>query len=232
MSKRLRSAVTVGSTLSATLLYIVACGGSSTPKKVDAKIVDTKTVDVAVTCAANSTYPAKTYGSGSATDNVAINHGSGGSNYSDNLQWQGLVQSSPEQFLDLEAYSGGGSGSGGTPDWPSGNVTPKSNIDLATAPDAYIILGANVDSSGTAQDIYLSIAGTLNITSTTTNFAGSVSGLMVQHVDITSGGISADPDGCMASFGNFSFNHTISQMAAGPSDNRGVQLHTTSLLHE
>ena len=211
------------------MLYIVACGGSSTPKKVDAKIVDTKSVDVAVTCKAKATY-SPTFGSGSSNDQYAFNHDVAGSNYTQNLQWQGYnLTSGAQDFLDMEFYSGTGSGS-----WPTGNVTPKSGIDLATEYDAYIILGANVNGSGQAQDIYLSTAGTVNLTTSVGSLVGTVSGLMLQHVDITSSGISADPDGCMSSVGNFSFNHTYngSGSAAGPGDIRDVMVHTTSLLHE
>ena len=87
----------------------------------------------AVVCSAAATYNPTFIATGSGSSELATDDGSGVS-YAQALEWIGLLQSSPEeQFIDLRVFAGGGSGTGGTPDWPTGDVTPRSNIDLATA---------------------------------------------------------------------------------------------------
>lgn len=215
MAKRLYSLLTIGSVLSGTL-YVVACGGNSGGKKPDAKIIlsDSKG-DAAAACSAAASYSV-TFGS---NNSGAYNNGSG-SGYTENLQWQGALSSAPQAFLDLEAYSGGGSGSGGTPDWPTGNVSPKSGLDFSspTLADVYMLIGANLNGSGQAQDLYLATAGILNITQaggTGSNFAGNANGLEFTHIVISGGQIMQAPDGCMSSISSMSFSSPIVAAFAG-----------------
>lgn len=208
MAKRLYSLLTIGSVLSGTL-YVVACGGNSGGKKPDAKIIlsDSKGAD-AKGCSAAASYT-PSFGS---QNQAALNYGSG-SGYTEDLLWQGELSAAPAAFMGFEVLSGGGSAN--TPDWPTGNVSPKSGIDLASAnaqKDAFMYIGANLDGSGRAQDIYLATAGIVNITQaggTGSNFAGNASGLEFTHVDIGSSSITPNPDGCTTSIASMSWSAKI-----------------------
>jgi hypothetical protein len=114
---------------------------------------------LATPCALSSTYEPE-FGSGSqeASDNGS------GSDYSEDLEWQGVLggSGSSTQFMALQALAGGATN---TPDWPTGFVTPLSNINLGTdTSDILFFIGTDLNGSGQAQTIYLGVTGSLNIT--------------------------------------------------------------------
>jgi hypothetical protein len=159
----------------------------------------------AVVCSAAATYSPTFIAAGSGSSELATDDGSGVS-YAQALEWIGLLQSSPEQFIDLRVYAGGGSGSGGTPDWPTGDVTPRSNIDLANAQDVSLFIGTDIDGSGQAQQVYSAIAGTLSITAVAPDFAGTGTALVFEQYDIDDGAPTPAPDKCMSSIAALSFS--------------------------
>jgi hypothetical protein len=172
-------------------------------------------------CALPTSYTAPSFG----TNQRAANLGSG-SGYTEELVWEGLLagSGSGEQDIAVLAFSGGGSGSTGTPDWPTGNVTAKSNLDLTTDPDVIVEIATNfaMNGSGAAQTFYLADAGTLNITTASpsstaaaTTFAGNGSGLTLVHVDIGSNSVTLDPDNCMTTLPSFTFSAAVGSAAGG-----------------
>lgn len=118
----------------------------------------------ATTCALASTFTPTFTATGSGSNEEASNNGSG-SGYTEDLEWQGILGGSGSglEFLAIQAFAGGGSGSSGTPDWPTGVVTPLSGINVATDPDTLLFIGTDLNGSNQATVIYLGVSGTFNI---------------------------------------------------------------------
>ena len=222
MHKRIYSLLSVGTVLSGTL-YVVACGGGSKTPDAGVKLKADAAVD-AKPCSAMASYnPGSTWTYQGAEDDGS------GSGYTEYLQWQGGLSSTPDVFLDVIALSGDGTGSGCTAEWPSGNVTAKNGIDLSMACDALVIVGANIVNNQ-AMDLYPALSGTLNVTAagvTGGTFTGTLSNVMLQHYDYVAGtGFTmADPDNCMTEITSASFTASITMgSAAVPGERWGSLL--------
>jgi hypothetical protein len=202
--------LSVAGVLSGTL-YVVACGGSSAKPDSGVKLQPDAAVD-AKPCAAKATYGTPSFGSAQ----VAEDFGSG-SGITEDLLWQGGLGS--DAFISMEMVSGGGSN---TPDWPTGNISAKSDIDIVTAEntDMLMFVGTNINGSGIAQDLYLAMSGTLNVTSAGgvgSNFAATTNAISFQHCDSTGQGFScpAAADSCMSAVDGLTMNVNITMGSAG-----------------
>jgi hypothetical protein len=130
------------------------------------------------------------------------------------LVWQGVL-STTGASIGLEAQSGDGSG---TPDWPTGDVTPRNVALGATVADVELFIALDPSGSGVPQIGYLAVAGTADLTSTTTNFSGTITKATFQHYDNLFGGgtPTPDPDNCTTSVATFGFSAPIVAQATHP----------------
>jgi len=197
---------------------IIACGGNNKVKLTDSKVFKDAPVDTAAACKVAPSYAPTSFPQQLADSFT----GSNATPFTNILLWKGVLQAgSAEADLGMEAFSGGGSGSGmnATPDWPTGNVTPKANLDLATAPDVFLFITTNFSGSGQAQDFYFSTAGTLNITAAGTggaagsNTAGNASNVVFGHFDPNTGQM---VDNCMTMINSVSFTSPTNLMRTAP----------------
>jgi hypothetical protein len=212
---------------------LIACSSGNAPNKlIDASTGSDGSANhdgSSAACILPASYTTPTFTStGTNATESATNEGSG-SGYTEELFWEGQLggTGSAQGVLAVIAFSGGGSGSNETPDWPTGDVTAKSNLDLATDGDVLVQIAAEFNGSGMDPMLfYAAEQGTLNITtaspnSTTapTTFAGSASGLTFVHVDVdtSTGAITGnDPDGCMATMPSFTFSAPVTAATARP----------------
>jgi hypothetical protein len=128
--------------------------------------------------------------------------------YTQIIEWAGQLPVA-QQFLVVEAESGGGTtGNQATPDWPIGDITPKSDIGVtgsgSAQGDMQVFLAGDVNGSGDIGVLYLAITGSVSITEVSPDFAGTGMNLVFQHVNADTG--SADPDNCMSFISSFSFD--------------------------
>ena len=155
---------------------------------------------------------------GTTADQQAVNYGGRSldatefmiTTYTQDLEWHGNLggSGSATQVMTLDAFSGGGSA---TPDWPTGDVTAKSGINLAATSDIGWTISTDANGSGVPQVYYLAIAGTLDITSVSPSLAGSATNLMFVHYDLDANGAFSEPDadGCTTSIPSMSFTATV-----------------------
>ncbi len=197
------------------LIPLLACGGSSATPDAKIHVVDSPNGSGSGSgsghCSVASSLGTPTfsgqgaqYAAGSAADAT------------DTLIWQGALSGANMQAVEVLIFGNcgtNGSGCGGsnaaTPDWPT-TFGPKSGLNLMTVPDALVAVLANYNSSTMKfGDIYISTAGTLNVTAASNtvgqNFSGNASNVTVQHYDFGSAGVMPDPDNCMSSITSFSF---------------------------
>jgi hypothetical protein len=149
------------------------------------------------------------YSSFLAAGQSAVNLGSGGSAYSQALQWQGNLSASPQIEVIVTIYGGGGNSS--TPDWPS-MLGPNSAVPVVgrTSPDAYVNLFAtNPTVSGSDVD-FSGVEGTLDVTSADDQtLAATLSNItFLQGTFDTSGNFTATPGGCTSTL-TASFSTTV-----------------------
>lgn len=195
------------------VIPLLACGGSSST--VDAHIVTHDSGSGSgsgsgsnVTCAVPASLGTPTFSQSSAKFTAGS-----GSDLTNTLSWQGQVGGiTATTAVDVLIFGGCGSGSGSqcggfpTPDWPT-TFGPKSGLDLATSQDSLVAVLANL-SGNQFQDIYLSTAGTLNITAAQNGaghtYSGTASNVTAVHFDLAgSGGPAAD--GCQTNITSMSF---------------------------
>jgi hypothetical protein len=198
---------------------VIACSNSP------AKPIDAFQKKDAPPCALPASYATPSFSAGQRAGTVTPPTG-----YTQEMVWQGVLggSGSGEQDIAVLAFSGGGAtGSGATPDWPTGNVTAKSSLNLNTDPDVIVEIATNfaMNGSGSAQTYFLATVGTLNITtaspsSTTapTAFAGNASGLTFVHYDITSSSVTPDPDNCTSTMPSFTFSASINPVGIKADD--------------
>lgn len=131
--------------------------------------------------------------------------------FTQRIQWNGNLSTSPMAALQLEMVGGGDTN---TPDWPT-MLGPIGELDLHNATDAVVLLLANFN-NGTPQDIYLAEQGTLSVSDADATLGGKVDGIMANltlvHVDAEGSGFVADPDGCVTTIDNAAFSTTVSGM--------------------
>ena len=196
------------------LIPLLACGGDSKAKTDSGIVVHDSPGSGgsgSATCSFNSTFTPTFSAIGAG---FTMGSGAGGAN---SLDFDGLFGgtngSANEQVLRLLIFGGcgttgtgcGGSAADATPDWPA-SFAPKSGIDLATAPDAIVIL--LTDRGATSyQTIYASDMGTLNVTAAANGsghpFTGNATNVHFVHVD---GQLNPAADGCTSTVPSFSFN--------------------------
>jgi len=114
----------------------------------------------------------------------------------------------------------------------------KSNIDLSTSDDANAaLLGAPNQTTMEYTQAYVSISGTLNVTSVGSagsDFAGSLSNVVFQHYDNILSGSAAptpDPDGCKTTISTLTFSGTEAVGSAGFLGTDHVQRANGIILH-
>jgi hypothetical protein len=157
----------------------------------------------ATSCPLLSSYN-PTFGSQSATATVGGDPAVG----TEQIAWQGTVSglASPLTVV-IEVFAG--SGTMTTPDWPSGDVTPA-QVALTETGDAELVLGSDFNGTSFQGVVYAATAGTLDITDASNAFAGTASGVMLEHVDVANnGGYTTDPDGCKSAIGSMSFDAAL-----------------------
>lgn len=215
LSRLLSSMLVVATATGAT---IIACGGSSTPKKPDGKIVVIDSPGSGSgSCAAAASY-SPSFGS----NQFAVNYpasGSGSSALPHFEHYQGLLAQGT--LLDIQLFQGyGGFGSG---DIRNGTYT------ISGADAAYSTCGicptiwANVTTSGSGSSATLNVgayytaaSGTLTLTSTSGSITGSISNMSFQHVatmtDSMGNKFPADPpaaDSCTSMISSANFTATL-----------------------
>lgn len=142
--------------------------------------------------------------------------GSGMGHRANRLTFTGALDGSATQEVQITIYGGcGAAGSActgtvpSTPDWPA-MFGPKSGLDLVQAVDVSAIAAAGVGSNGQAGALYEVSSGTLDVTAAGNGsgapFAGTVSNVMLVHVDFGSAGTMPDPDGCTTTITSMTFS--------------------------
>jgi len=139
-----------------------------------------------------------------------------GAAFTQRLEWGGAQ--TDNSILDLIVVGGGGSAN--TPDWPTA-LGPATNVDVGSAAtDAgYAILFiTGAGSAATISDIYLSDAGTLNVTAADgvtvgKSFAGNASGLTMDRFLLDGSGNITGPanDGCTSAISTTTFAANTTQ---------------------
>lgn len=115
-------------------------------------------------------------------------------------------------ILDIELYAGYGAFMGGT------NTITAKTVQLTGPELSYKDCGAcvliltdlHMEGSGVAEtDVYMAKSGTLNLTSVTTNFTGTLSNVAFHKVMIGSDGTTTDLGACASQVGSASMNAPI-----------------------
>jgi hypothetical protein len=192
----------------------LACGGDDGGggiKVPDAKVFNDAPPpppDAADLCTATTDYGAVTFAGSNSQS--ARSQGSGSAQA---IQYVGRLNADAmPDILDIELYAGYGAFMGGT-----NTITPKT-IQLTGPETNYKDCGAcviiltdlHMMGSGVAEtDIYFAKSGTLNLTSTTTNFQGTLSNVTFRKVDIGSDGTTTDKGSCSSSIGSAAMNAPI-----------------------
>jgi hypothetical protein len=160
-------------------------------------------------------------GSGTALgDELASDLGSGINGGTETLVWDGILSLTPQADLIIQLTSGGGAN---TPDWPIGDVTPKSDIQLGSGAtgDALIGISVGIGSDGAPAFGYLAVAGTLNVTEASPNLAGTVTNVEFRQYDNLFGSSAAgptpDPDGCTTVMPSIDYDAPLSNGSGGGS---------------
>jgi len=194
------------------LIPLLACGGDSKSPDASIHVIDSPgsgSGSGSAMCAIPASLGTPTFSQSAATYTAGS-----GSDLTNTLSWQGQVGGlTATTAVDVLIFGGCGSGSGSacqgypTPDWPV-NFAPKSGINLAMTQDSLVAVLGNL-SGNQFQDIYISSAGTLNITAAANGanhqFAGNASNVTAVHIDLNgSGGAAAD--GCQTSITSMSFS--------------------------
>lgn len=178
-----------------------ACGGDDTPMvtiKPDASGSGSGGSGSATVCNAKADYGTLT----TYMQQGAKYTAGSGSDVSNDITWTGAISGSDAVRLIIFAGCGSAAGQPNcpseTPDWPT-TFGPKSGIDIATAKDVLFLILANPDTMK-YNDIYLGVAGTLNITAAANGsgqaFQGTAVNVETVHVDISGSTITEHADGC------------------------------------
>jgi hypothetical protein len=165
------------------------------PPMPDAADICTATTDYAsVTFAGSNSQSARTSGSGSQQS----------------MQYVGRLNGDPmPDILDIELYAGFTVFMGG--------IAPKT-VQITGAETNYKDCGAcvllltdlHMQGSGVAEtDVYFAKSGTLTLTSTTTNFQGTLTNVAFRKVDIAMDGTTTDKGSCNSQIGSASLNAPI-----------------------
>ena len=191
---------------------LLACGGDDGPsvKVVDAAI-DSRPIDAAAACTAAASNPTPAFGSAQSAEV----QGSGSAqtmNYVGRLNADNMMP----DLLAIDLYAGYGTFMGS-------NIGPRASIDLSGVEADYATCGAcvliltdlHMMGSGVAlTDVYMASSGTMTLTSTSTNFTGTLSNVSFRQVNIGSGGTTTNVGNCTSSLPSASFNAPITQGSA------------------
>jgi hypothetical protein len=215
----------------ATGATIIACGGSSSPKKPDGKItvVDSPNGSGSGSCMAAASY-SPNFGSNQRATNFPAS-GSGSMAVPHIEEWDGpLAQGT---VLDISLFAGfGGFGSG---DIRNGTYSITGQDAAYSTCGVCVAIFANITSSGSGSNqtinvgaYYAADSGSVTLTSTTGTLAGSLSNIHLIHVAKSSqGDFPGDPpavDSCTSMISSANFSATL---AAG-SANANVYEGTTT----
>jgi hypothetical protein len=215
------------SLLAIVALPVLACGGGGGGTTIDAPKMGHDTgPDGPIPCIAATSYAGPLTmasandelqapgGNGSGSAGSGSGSGSAGSGSggvdpgADFLDYEGALD--PTTSLEISLYTG-------TSDFPGSTVGPETK-DLSGSDDSQfatcgscVLLYAGIGSDGVAQETFLATGGTLTVTSTTTNFAGTLANLVLTQIDIDDQTemSSPDPQGCASSIASLSFTAPI-----------------------
>jgi len=185
-------------------------GGIKVPDASTTKMDAPATPDAADICTATTDYATVTF-AGSNSQSAR----SSGSGSNQAMQYVGRLNGDPmPDVLDIELYAGYTVFTGG--------IAPKT-VQLTGAETNYKDCGAcvllltdlHMMGSGVAEtDVYFAKSGTLNITSTTTNFQGTLTNVAFRKVDIGSDGTTTDKGNCVSQIGSAAMNAPITMGSA------------------
>jgi hypothetical protein len=159
-------------------------------------------------------------GSGTAVgDEFASNFGSGLDGAAETLIWDGVISLTPQANLIIQLSAGGGAS---TPDWPTGDVTPKSNIKLGSdgaTGDALVGISVGVGSDGLPAFGYLAVSGTLDVSAASVDLSGTITNAVFRQYDNLFGssanGPQPDPDGCMTNMPSIVYDAPLPATGSG-----------------
>ena len=165
------------------------------PAPQDAPDICTATTDYAsVTFAGSNSQSARSTGSGS----------------NQSIQYVGRLNADPmPDILDIELYAGYTVFTGGIAPKTVQLTGPETNYKDCGA-CVLLLTDLHMMGSGVAEtDVYMAKSGTLTLTSTTTNFQGTLSGVAFRKVNIGSDGTTTDLGTCASAIGSASMNTPI-----------------------
>ncbi len=208
----------------------LACGGGDSGGKISVRPDAAAAIDAApVVCTAAATYTGVVSGSNTQF--------AGSANAGSDLQvyWAGRMDpTAMPDFIEIDLFNGVGPFSAG--------ITPQT-ISLTGDEADFATCGAcvrmftdlhKVGSNTEITDIYMPTAGTLQLTSTTDNFTGTVTGLQLQHMLISGQMLVPANDGCMGSVASMTMNAVIKPQtgsATGKGEPTGAMAFKFKLAH-
>jgi hypothetical protein len=215
----------------AILIFAAACGSDSKKKpNVDSgnQIDSAKQIDAAVQLDTNEVLPDAPIDTGTSSNCLVASSLATVTPINPLAQADDLAAPTAEQYfaqvnndtlpdgIGFQFYIGYGA-------WLNdATIVPKTAISLTGAESGFdtcgacVLVFADIDQTNGPAAYYMPTAGTLDVTSTTTNLTGTLTNVTLQHVDIDPDSLATTPnaDGCTTTITSMQFDTTIAMAFA------------------